>query len=104
MILGNSTYSKSPVDPLLCSISIEEADQRVEQTELTLKNWRIQVVTDYTQWLLFFSIPKMLCLYELLSCNEHELEFQVDQIVHEISFLCKRDELTRKNLRCNVQV
>ena len=53
-------------------------------------------------WLLFFSIPKILNLYKLLISSD--LNIQLDFIIHEISFLCKNDVRTREDLKHRVQV
>lgn len=54
-------------------------------------------------WLLFFSIPKILRLYKLVSECE-DTSRQLDEIVGEISFLCQNNEATRQNLKLRVQV
>ena len=55
-------------------------------------------------WLLFFSIPKILRLYKLLSGSEDCEQEEVDKIVCEISFLCQNDVSTRNTLKKIVQV
>lgn len=76
------------------------------KTEQTLESWRNCVAELYCQydWLLFFSIPKVLYLYNLLTSKEPICENQIDKIVHEISFLSENDRSTRKELQSNVQV
>ena len=104
--LGNPRYFKGTIDPLLCSIGRQEADHRVQETAQTLDSWRNRVIELRSQydWLLFFSIPKILRLYKMLSDKEQYSSLQLDRIVHEISFLCKNDKPTRRDLGHNVQV
>ena len=104
--LGNPRYFKGTIDPLPCSIGRQEADHRVQETAQTLESWRNRVIELRSQydWLLFFSIPKILRLYKLLSAKDLEPNLQLDRIVHEISFLCKNNQPTKKELGRNVQV
>ena len=51
-------------------------------------------------WLLFFSVPKLLLLYGLLREEGPDLE----AIVHEISFLCCNEQATWESVRKIVQV
>ena len=82
----------------------EKADHRVLETELALSRWKKRVTELRAQydWLLFFSIPKILNLYKLLISSD--LNIQLDFIIHEISFLCQNDVHTREDLKHRVQV
>ena len=104
--LGYSEYSKGSEEKLFCSMKREEAKEKAVKTEQTLESWRNHVAKLRRQndWLLFFSIPKIICLYNLISSYESDPGLTLDRIVHEISFLFKNDEPTRKDLRYNVQV
>ena len=51
-------------------------------------------------WLLFFSLPKLLFLYHLLQADDPNLE----AIVHEISFLCSNEQAALKSVRMGVEV
>ena len=51
-------------------------------------------------WLLFFSVPKMLLLYHLLQDEKPNLE----AIVHEISFLCSNEQATMESIQKRVKV
>ena len=51
-------------------------------------------------WLLFFSVPKLLLLYHQLQ----EENPSVEAIVHEISFLCSNEQATWKNAHKLVEV
>ena len=59
------------------------------------------------EWLLFFSVPKLLLVYQLMQgWNEEEEEEEgcLDQLVREIMFLITNDSTTRENLRENIEV
>ncbi len=99
--LGNPFYlSGTTVKPLFCGIDRTNADARVRETEFMLDKWKKSITELRSQynWLLFFSIPKILNLYKLVSVWEGQNE-QLDEIVAEISFLCQNDEVTRQNLK-----
>ena len=51
-------------------------------------------------WLLFFSVPKLLILYHLLQVEDPNLE----TIVHEISFLCSNEQAAWKGVCMKVEV
>ena len=57
---------------------------------MILNTWKERVVELRSQydWLLFFSMPKLLRLYYLLQVKDPNLE----AIVHEISFLCCNEQ------------
>ena len=55
--------------------------------------------TEY-DWLLFFSVPKLLTLYHLLQAEDPNLE----TIVHEISFLCSNEQAAWKDVCMKVEV
>ena len=100
--LGHTDYSK---DPLPCCIIRTTADNRVRETEATLEHWRKRVVELRSRypWLLFFSIPKILGLYKLLSTRDSDSK-HLDKIVCEISFLCPNDQNKRSDLKKEVKV
>ncbi len=93
------------MEPLFCGINRTNADARVRETEVNLESWKKRVTElQYKyDWLLFFSVQKILRLYELVSVCEGRDE-QLDKIVAEISFLCQNDEATRQNLKQYVKV
>ena len=75
---------------------------KVASLQKTLIEWRDQVDSlrqKYT-WLLFFSVPKALHLYSLLD----DLEFDLDSIVREISFLFENSSSVREKLKRVVKV
>ena len=53
-------------------------------------------------WLLFFSVPKLLAIYGLLTYTEPEE--QLDQLMHEISFLFCNNQVTRDAVKANMEV
>ena len=63
------------------------------------------------EWLLFFSVPKLLHVYQLIQgwCKEEEEEEEeeegfVDLLVKEIMFLIPNDTEARGNFRENIEV
>ena len=95
-----------------CSLHLQVAD-----TEATLTAWASGVtkLRSQYQWLLFFSVPKQLLLYQLIQqCEEEEEEGEgqgegqgeqcVDLLVREVMFLVSNDTATRKYLRADFQV
>ncbi len=103
--LGNPLYFQGKVEPLFCSINRTKADARVTKTEDNLESWKKRVAELRIQykWLLFFSIPKILRLYKLVSvCDDRDK--QLDEIVAEISFLCQNDKATRQSLKQRLKV
>ena len=58
------------------------------------------------EWLLFFSVPKLLLVYQLMQGwnEEEEEEGCLDQLVREIMFLITNDSTTRENLQENIEV
>ena len=81
--------------------------QKVEDVGCQLTSWT-QTVTrlrSQYEWLLFFSVPKLLLVYQLMQgWNEEEEEGCLDQLVREIMFLITNDPLTRDTLRKNIEV
>ena len=92
--------------PLHCSVSTETAEETVAQIEAKLTSWRKEVkdLLNKFEWLHFFSVPKLLRMSQLL-CQEHEdTDCHIRRVVHEISFLCKNDSVTRTKMYGEVQV
>ena len=65
-----------------------------------LTNWmqRVAELRSQYDWLLFFSVPKLLLVYHLLQ------EENVEAIVHEISFLCSNEQDAWKSAQVEVKV
>ena len=90
---------------LLCTVTPLAAKKRVEDLKQTLMSWTDEVKELRTQfsWLLFFSVPKLLRLYYLLT-KERETSEHFQRIVHEISFLCANSVETRSQMNTQVKV
>lgn len=75
---------------------------QVHETNELLKTWmqRVDELRNQYNWLLFFSVPKLLLLYNLMRAEIRNLE----AIVHEISFLCSNEQGSRKSTRELVEV
>ena len=75
---------------------------QVHKTEMILTTWKQSVAELRSQydWLLFFSMPKLLRLYYLLRAKEPNLE----AIVLEISFLCCNEQAALENIWKMVEV
>ena len=73
---------------------------QVHETEKMLTNWmqRVAELRSQYDWLLFFSVPKLLLVYHLLQ------EENVEAIVHEISFLCSNEQDAWKSAQVEVKV
>ena len=67
-----------------------------------LTTWvhRVDELRNQYKWLLFFSIPKMLLLHNLLRAKDPNLK----AIVHEISFLCCNDQAVWESVQVAVKV
>ena len=61
---------------------------------------RVAELRSQYDWLLFFSVPKLLCLYHLLQ----EEDLNLEAIVHEISFLCSNEQAAWESALEMVQV
>ena len=106
--LGNPQYCEGKVSNLSCGIDCTTADERVRETEAVVKDWktRVQDLRCQYKWLLFFSIPKTLRLFKLLSQSNlvSDCSIQVDKILGEICFLFKNDQETRNALKHSIMV
>ena len=73
---------------------------QVHETEKMLTNWmqRVAELRSQYDWLLFFSVPKLLLVYHLLQ------EENVEAIVHEISFLCSNEQDAWESAQVEVKV
>lgn len=78
------------------------SSSQVHETEMILATWKQSVAELRSQydWLLFFSMPKLLRLYYLLRAKEPNLE----AIVLEISFLCCNEQAALENIWKMVEV
>ena len=92
--------------PLPCTVDPEAAEERVKETEIVLTTWthEVEQLRKEFSWLLFFSVPKLLRLYQLLNEEQENVEVHLKQIVHEISFLCVNSVEARRRMNVKVQV
>lgn len=80
---------------------------QVADTESQLTAWASTVtkLRSKYDWLLFFSVPKQLLLYQLIhKWDEENTEECVDMIVKEVMFLVTNDPMTRQELRERIEV
>ena len=103
--LGHCQYIEGDFagPPLSCGSDLHIAEKRVNDMEDELTNWKQSVTKLHSEnsWLLFFRIPKLLKLYQLISGN---LEDKETKIVHEVSFLCLNTVDERMKLKRKVEV
>ena len=106
--LGNPQYYEGKVSDLPCGIDCTTADERVRETEAVVKDWktRVQDLRCQYKWLLFFSIPKILRLFELLSPRNLETDccIKVEKILNEVCFLFRNDQKARNALKISIEV
>ena len=97
--LGHPGYLKEDnVDSIKCSSEKNAIEELVKKVQLIVNEWNDEVsrLQDQNSWLLYFSVPKMLLLYELIQSPQK----QINAIVNEISFL----PVERGNLVKEVEV
>ena len=89
--------------PLSCGRDPHVAEKRVKDMEDELTDWKQSVTKLHSEnsWLLFFRIPKLLKLYQLISGN---LEDKETKIINEISFLCLNTVDERLKLKRKLEV
>ena len=88
--LGHRDFSSTGMEMRLpCSQPLDCALMEEERLKLQLNEWEstVQELKKKYQWLLFFHLPKIKRLYELIVAdNPSEVE-----IFNEVSFLCSND-------------
>lgn len=96
--LGDTTYLS--VGTIPCSTHGDEVDARVKKIQGDVIKWaqRVAELRDQYPWLLYFSIPRILRLYQLICSNE------VDKIIHDVSFLTDNKPADRKRLKKTIKV
>ena len=88
-------------------ISVCMYTNQVLDTESKLTKWanRVTELRSQHQWLLFFSVPKQLLLFQLIQeWDEENVEECLDLLLKEVMFLVTNDPIARKDLRENIQV
>ena len=57
------------------------------------------------EWLLFFSVPKLLLLYQLIrEWDEENTDECLDLVVKEVMFLVSNDSMTRNTIKEQIEV
>ena len=80
---------------------------QVADTESLLTTWARSVtkLRSQHQWLLFFSVPKQLLLFQLIQQLEEGREEEIaDQVVKEVMFLVTNDPRARDKIKDSVLV
>ena len=84
---------------------------QVADTEQVLTSWakRVAELRSLNDWLLFFSVPKLLLLHRLLIEGDRagslaERARRLAEVVREVSFLCENSADTREQLMRGVKV
>ena len=92
--------SESKIPPIPCSIPKEDMNLLVEDTEKAVSEWsqKVSDLRNHYPWLLYFSISRMLHLYDLI------LTRKKDEILCEVSFLADSQLRGREKLREGVNV
>ena len=93
-----SIYSTS----ILLFVSVSHALHQVNDTEKRLKDWKTIISALYNKYnkLLFFSVSKVLSIYEILKNKD----FCADKLMQEIGFLFKNDDEAMKALKVVIEV
>ena len=89
------------------SVYIHVYTNQIADTKSKLMNWANHVteLRSQYQWLLFFSVPKQLLLYQLIqNWNDKNVEECLDLLLKEVMFLVTNDPITRHHLRQEIQV
>ena len=105
--LGHPQYlTDDAILPMYCSSLKDQVDTMVQETRLKLTKWTQQVseLRSSYKWLLYFSVPRMLQLHQLVHCAALGQAEMVDRIVHEVSFLTVSQPREVERLRQGVMV
>ena len=96
--LGHPDYAfKESISSVKCQSDIGEVRALVSKMESEVTSWKTKVAELHSlyNWLLYFSVPKLLLLHQLLLFPTKE--DTCENIVHEISFLpVKHDNLAEE--------
>ena len=87
--LGHPEYlTTDQIPSISCSHTKEEIEHMVQQAQCQITMWNSEISdlrAEYT-WLLYFSVPKIMLLYDLIRSSCEGVK-RTDEIVHEVSFL-----------------
>ena len=104
--LGHPHYQHFISESFPCHVSITEADQKVADVEKQVMDWSKKVTTLRSKysWLLFFSVPKLLLLYQMVKEANLEFDSDIDNVIREVAFLFENKKNVRSTLRPIVKV
>lgn len=105
--LGHPSYLKEwDIEPIQCSTRTEAVEELTSNIQKLLEHWshKVTQLRDASTWLLFFSMPKMLLLHQIMSSSNENKIKAVEKIVHEISFLAINQSFSMEFLREKVEV
>ena len=102
--LGHPLYTTDSMATIPCSMAKVKVDAQVQLSQQRLGAWTQEVADLRTRchWLLYLNMPKLLQLYHFLHLQGAADTSRVDNIVHEVSFLCPNTDMERKKLRARV--
>ena len=92
--------SESKIPPIPCSIMKKAVDALVQDTQKAVLKWsqKMSDLRSQYAWLLYFSISRMLHLYDLIQTKKDE------EILQEVSFLADSQPKAREKLKEGVNV
>ena len=100
--LGHPEYlAESGVPTIKCSED-QKVHERVDVMQAEVEEWKQNMLQlqAHFPWLLYFSVPKILLLHQLLSHHQIDL----DKIIHEVSFLIINQPQQRSRLQDIIMV
>ena len=75
------------------------------ETKLTSWTSTVTKLRSQYEWLLFFSVPKLLILYQLIRVwDEENIDECLDLVVKEVMFLVSNDSMTRNAIKEQIEV
>ena len=105
--LGNPTYlSETTILRIRCCTKNDEVEAKVEEMHNALTQWteKVAELRNCYSWLLYYSIPKMMKLYQLIHSDKHPEHEKVAKIVQDVSFLVDNTPQQREKLKIGVKV
>ena len=113
VFVSTYTYASLPMVHMYSSLGFPHSQKhtfspsQVADTESLLTAWARSVtkLRSQHQWLLFFSVPKQLLLFQLIQQLEEGREEEIaDQVVKEVMFLVTNDPRARDKIKDSVLV
>lgn len=105
--MGNSTYlSEATIPHIPCATKNEEVEAKVEEMQNAVTQWteKVSELRNCYSWLLYYSIPKMMKLYQLIHSDAFPKYEKVARIVQDVSFLVDNMPEQREKLKIGVKV